>query len=490
MKQGPTKKILRAAIRGSVPHGKLRKARIVLADSRNSSIGGFTDYNPLDATVTRIGCPNGDDAYSSSVRGHETIHATFDSKKSLRLLKPLTEQQYDALNFVDDIRGEQRPLPKATTSLQRRSLERYRRDHLSVAVDELRRMKRNRRNMAAGLTPNTLERRNKDIMFGARIFAMLTSYRQGADSRTNRAMAKHLVALRNLVGGAIFSAFPTIKKLAQYEDKRMTALGALLAMLERDEADSEGDYDLPPMVEDEKGTFLLPVSWGSGIEGHMSIVDLLPKNAFTAREHQPERAYCPSGPILNARRFVPAIVGCDANGLFSRIIKDEPGGCVVIDASGSMGATTERLVKLCQSVPQATVAYYSGEDCDGVGNLFIYAKDGKRYNGPLPPHSGGNSVDLPALLWLLRHPKPWTFVSDLEFCGGVYGAEQIAHSLVRRHEASGELKVCRSLEEAFEFFGAEWGRGRGWEMTHAESVRQSESGSIDHDEATTLGVMR
>lgn len=473
-------------MRGSVPRGKLRKARIVLADSRRSSIGGFTDYNPADASVTQIGCPQGDDAYSRSVRGHETIHATFDSKKSLRLLKPLTDEQSDALNFIDDIRGEQRPLPKATTSRHKASLDQYRRDHLSVAVAELSNMKRNARRG----TLNSVERRNKAIMFGARVYTMLTSYRQGADYRTNAAMAKHLVELRNIVGAPVFSTYPTIKKLAKHESRRMTALGALLAMLEIEDKSDLPGWELPNNPDKDEGGMLLPVTWGSGIEGRMRIVDLLPKNAFTARDHQPERVYCPSGPILNARRFVPAIVGCDANGLFSRIVKDEPGGCVVIDASGSMGATTERLVKLCQSVPQATVAYYAGTDSDGEGDLFIYAKDGKRYNGPLPPHSGGNSVDLPALLWLLKHKQPWTLVSDLEFCGGVYGAEQIAHGLVRRHESRGELKVCRSLEEAFEFFGAQWGKGSGWEMTHAEAARQqSAEGGLTFDEAAEAGEL-
>jgi chaperone required for assembly of F1-ATPase len=66
---------------------------------------------------------------------------------------------------------------------------------------------------------------------------------------------------------------------------------------------------------------------------------------------------------------------------------------------------------------------------------------------------GGNAVDLPAVKWLMKHPKPWVLVSDLEFCGGVLGSEIVAHALVERAVARGELTVYRSLDAAYEAFG-------------------------------------
>ena len=187
----------------------------------------------------------------------------------------------------------------------------------------------------------------------------------------------------------------------------------------------------------------------------MEIFDLRPKSVFTSKEKTISRRYAPNGVIINATRYVAAIVSGDSNGLFARRVRQKPGGTVLIDASGSMGASRENLRKLCELIPTATVAYYSGTDRNGKGILTIYAYKGKRYAGELPARTlqGGNSVDLPATKWLLQQGKPWSFVTDRGFCGGVLGSETVAHAIVEREEKRGELKVYPSLDAAFEAFG-------------------------------------
>jgi hypothetical protein len=187
----------------------------------------------------------------------------------------------------------------------------------------------------------------------------------------------------------------------------------------------------------------------------MTIVDLRPKTVPCDKEKSITRKHAPNGVIINPTRFLSAVVSGDANGLFQRRVRQKAGGCVVIDASGSMGATRQNLSALCALVPTATVAYYSGGHSQGKGDLCVYANKGKRFAGELPAEhlKGGNAVDLPAVKWLMQHGKPWTLISDLEFCGGIAGSEIVAHALVERAVKRGDLTVYRSLDAAYEAFG-------------------------------------
>jgi hypothetical protein len=126
----------------------------------------------------------------------------------------------------------------------------------------------------------------------------------------------------------------------------------------------------------------------------------------------------------------------------------------LIDASGSMSANAKNLAKLCELIPTATVGFYSGTD-HGKGKLVIYAVNGKRFSGEIPHGliTSGNSVDLPAIKWMLAQGKPHTLVSDLDFCGGVLGSEVIARVLVERAVDRKELTVHHSLDAAYEAFG-------------------------------------
>jgi hypothetical protein len=231
---------------------------------------------------------------------------------------------------------------------------------------------------------------------------------------------------------------------------RNRAISMLVSLLETEPSEESEEIK----GEGEKTDLLAPVSEGDALDGKMHIIDLRPKSVFCAKEKSVTRRYAPDGVCINPARFVNAIVSGESHGLFSRRVRQKPGGTVVIDASGSMGATRENLSALCKLIPTATVAFYSGTN-SGRGELCVYAFQGKRYAGNLPQEHlhGGNGVDLPAIKWLMRLPKPWTFVSDLQFCGGVIGSETVARALVERATDRGDLTVHRSLDAAYESFG-------------------------------------
>ena len=116
-----------------------------------------------------------------------------------------------------------------------------------------------------------------------------------------------------------------------------------------------------------------------------------------------------SGCRLNRARIVRAVAIGSTFGLFVRQ-RYLRGGSYLFDASGSMGLTDDRLNALCQSVPAATVAYYSGwgsrSAADGAyGELVVYAENGRRAAECSNVH-GGNEVDLFAIQWLLKQPAP------------------------------------------------------------------------------------
>ncbi len=87
------------------------------------------------------------------------------------------------------------------------------------------------------------------------------------------------------------------------------------------------------------------------------------------------------------------------------------GGAVLIDASGSMGMTTEDIRTLLRLAPSACVACYSG---DGpAGELIVLAKDGRAvHEDDIPYTKGGNVIDYPALQWLAKQGGPRIWVSD------------------------------------------------------------------------------
>jgi hypothetical protein len=443
----PSRRTIRAAIRGSVPGGKLKRARITLADAaqlKNSEIGGFTQYDPKNRKeVIKIGAPTGDDAKAITIRGHETRHAT---RHTPTRKKPVTELELLVGQIVDDVNVESTELPQHTPGLKA-----YRRAHLTTAMQGVRTIASVARKVKTGEVQDSVALRNGQLLHSVRTLAMLKHYSE-KDYETLGVKGRGVKKLRESIGTKMLAAVNVVVKASISRRQRAKAVSMLLALMEReDPPDTERDKE-----SDEDGDILSPVEHGDTdpADGKMELIDLRPKSVYCAKEKQITRRYSPNGVIINPTRYVAAIASGDSNGLFAQRVRIKPGGCVVIDASGSMGASKENLSALCRLVPTATVGYYSGY-AGGRGKLAVYAAEGKRYNSELPSGTlmGGNAVDLPAIRWMMKHKKPWTLVSDLEFCGGVFGSEAVAHAIVERLIKRGDLTVYRSLDAAYEAFG-------------------------------------
>jgi len=245
--------------------------------------------------------------------------------------------------------------------------------------------------------------------------------------------------------------------MAHKKRGRNRAIGMLEALMEKEltpEEEEREEEELKRTEPDLEG-ILLPVTEGDALNGEMRITQLLPRNVPCSKEKSVSIIHAPDGVIINPTRYVHAICSGNASGLFSRHVKQKSGGVILIDASGSMHANAHNLTALCELCPTATVAYYSGYGTRGRGELVVYALAGKRFAKELPQKTihGGNAVDLAAIRWMMRLPKPWTLISDLGFCGGVLGAEQVAHAIVEREVKLGHLTVHRSLDAAYEAFG-------------------------------------
>jgi hypothetical protein len=441
VRRKPNRKTVRDGIRGSVPAGKLRGARISLRDvtKDNSPIGGFTEYGK-GGSVVKIGAPVSDTSFGVTVRGHETRHAT---RHTPRRKKPLTENEALACQIVDDVNIESTTLPNV------KGIRAYKRAHLATAFDGVRTIARNVRAVKSGKTPDSIALRNGNLLNAVRTIGMLRAY---GTNTLDELGARHrgYSKIRAALGDRMTKAAGQVASLAKMRSKRARAISMLVALME-----TEPDPDLPEREGDKvDGDIIPPVEEGDALDGKMELLDLKPKDVYCAKEKRITRRHAPNGVIINPNRFVAAIVSGESNGLFARRVRQKSGGCVVIDASGSMGATQRNLAAVCALVPMATVGYYSGGN-HASGILAIFADKGKRYNGELPIDTlrGGNAVDLPAIRWLLSHPKPWVLVSDLQFCGGVMGSEAVAHAIVERLVSRGQLKVYRSLDEAYEAFG-------------------------------------
>jgi hypothetical protein len=129
--------------------------------------------------------------------------------------------------------------------------------------------------------------------------------------------------------------------------------------------------------------------------------------------------------------------------LFIRRTPIEPAGTILIDASGSMGSM-DNIEKWMQHAPFGQIAYYAGNG-RGYGWLWIYARDGRRAAEIAEPVNRGNTVDGPALTWLLMQPAPRTFVTDREFCDAPDSHAQVAR--LRQLERAGEVKVVNYNNE-------------------------------------------
>jgi hypothetical protein len=123
--------------------------------------------------------------------------------------------------------------------------------------------------------------------------------------------------------------------------------------------------------------------------------------------------------------------------LFIRRTPREPGGTILIDASGSMGPM-ENIEQWLNRAPFGQIAYYAG-DGSREGWLWVYAKDGRKAAEAPEPERRGNTVDGPALTWLMQQPAPRIIVTDRGFCDATDSVAQIAR--LAQLEGAGEVVV-------------------------------------------------
>lgn len=184
---------------------------------------------------------------------------------------------------------------------------------------------------------------------------------------------------------------------------------------------------------------------------NMAIIDL-PKIADTSTRSTVDNITAPSGRILNYREIVRGRKLMRPNRVFFREVEEEhKGGTVLIDASGSMGITQNKLAEFCRSLPAATIAYYCGTGFAN-GALYIYAKDGKRA-GDCPRIGRSNCVDNAAMTWLLAQQGPKFYITDGGFCG----AGELSATAIARFSGNilkGEFVHLPSLETAQAVFSA------------------------------------
>jgi hypothetical protein len=186
----PNRKTVRAAIRASVPEGKLRASKIVLTDTPlgQRAIGGFTEYSRENGgAVVKLGAPAGDNAFDVTIRGHETRHA---AKHKPNRKKPLTENAAIAGQIVDDVNIETLALPEAA------GIRAYKRAHLATAMNDVRTIARKGRAMKANpKTDDTVANRNAQLLCAVRakpfrVIAVTWRCATPLETRHSRPLAK------------------------------------------------------------------------------------------------------------------------------------------------------------------------------------------------------------------------------------------------------------------------------------------------------------
>lgn len=124
-----------------------------------------------------------------------------------------------------------------------------------------------------------------------------------------------------------------------------------------------------------------------------------------------------SGAISSPWRMPPVY-----DGRICKSVKRGRGGTLLIDVSGSMRWTSGLLAKIMEASPEATVATYCGNGIDKAV-LHIVATKGRIAGDCRNPHQGAfNSVDGPALRWLVKQQGPRYWLSDGQINGAKGGA--------------------------------------------------------------------
>ena len=453
--------VLKTALRGSVPHGKLRKAKITIVNpDPRLPMAGAVKYVKGKNEVEAVLIPRGGGMYSTAVTEHEGTHASVSGKHKRPAVT--TELDHQIINIVEDCYVEQLPLPSTAGAA-------YRRQRLFPAFKDLLSMIRGDRK-AGGR--KSAEQRNGEILIGARCLAIIRGYGVGS-YREDKVIIKLERLLGRLRFHGVLSAVDAVRRgKASGRNKAIRLLRAIIEpeldeeLDERPPADRQGDRIEEGFLSKEKGAV------------QMEVVILKPAGASTSKEKALTVRYAPSGVLINQARMTNAIITGDATGLFLKRRKLEAGGVVLIDASGSMDCDAKNLQKLCQLIPAAIIAFYSGNDGGRGGKLCVFARNRKRFSGTESQLEqfimGGNCVDLPALRWLGKLSGPRYLVTDRGYCGGAWGDALAAQALTDSMLNRGQLVLIPSFTSAFAFFDKTHG-------LHRKTLEAFGAGPHKHD---------
>lgn len=204
-------------------------------------------------------------------------------------------------------------------------------------------------------------------------------------------------------------------------------------------------------------------------EPRMKMINLAATRSKPTAKDAPTEKLMMSGMRIRAKKLALALLPSPPR-LFTKKRKGRDGGTVLIDASGSMHISQDQLMRLAETIPAGTVAFYDGND-DGIGRLVIYADKNRVFDnsqGGFPGLQGGNAVDYPALKWLLAQPEPRWIVTDGGFCGCHETFVKAATALLDGAIKRKMVKHCGSMKAAQEMV-------EHWKVT----------GKLDPDEAET-----
>lgn len=155
------------------------------------------------------------------------------------------------------------------------------------------------------------------------------------------------------------------------------------------------------------------------------------------RKSKPRYSF--SGPFkYPSRALLPA-----ADGSAFAVKRRTKGGVLLIDISGSMCLSDEQVGHIIDMLPACTIAMYSGDKVSSkTGVLSVLADRGRKVKSVhevrSEQHSGGNVVDLPALVWLSQQQlRPHIWISDGHVTGEYdkqgRGMVEECRGFVRKH---------------------------------------------------------
>lgn len=426
---------------GRAEHGRCEYGR-----SGENKSGGYR--------VTALHLPSVNDSRGRLIRAHELLHAADTPPKR----RSTAKYPQEVTNCCEDVDVHCIRWP-------RRKLGHLTRDALAVALSDVRAIGAH---AADGkLEPGTCsdDDWNRAVAVMARSLAIIRGCHRGAQTverreLTSRAAKRATDIVRTRFGPAMLSIL-TSDVLARIETENQRSHSAACASLQSlmrfpdDEADEgspvDRNGDEEPTDEDEnesgeKGGKEKAAQSPMRIE-RLPLLDACdPLRSGRGRSRR--------GARFNGPRLARAVASGSTVGLFIKN-RQQSGGAVCIDASGSMRFNQESLTDLALAAPAAIVGYYAGHGKDSkrghIGTLRIFAAGGKR-SRTCPKRGGSNDVDLWAVRWLLRQNGPRVLVTDLGFCGGPDGQSEAAHAEVDRAVKSGALIVAPDVETAKSVF--------------------------------------